>query len=102
MLGSIGAACPSGAGSSRRPTSRNVGFWPIARTLYALAALPSRLQHAAVELFRGTMVSHSFIAYRDDSTDESQPITFAGESWRDYIPIAVAMDGVRSGTSAPR
>jgi SAM-dependent methyltransferase len=31
-----------------------------------LAALPSRLQHAAVELFRGTMVSHSFIAYRDD------------------------------------
>jgi hypothetical protein len=52
-----------------------------------LAALPSRLQHAAVELFRGTMVSHSFIAYRDDSADGSQPITFAGDSWRDYIPI---------------
>jgi SAM-dependent methyltransferase len=54
-----------------------------------LAALPSRLQHAAVELFRGTMVSHSFIAYRDDSAVESQPITFAGDSWRDYIPIAL-------------
>jgi hypothetical protein len=54
-----------------------------------LAALPSRLQHAAVELFRGTMVSHSFIAYRDDSNVENQPITFAGESWRDYIPIAL-------------
>jgi SAM-dependent methyltransferase len=52
-----------------------------------LAALPSRLQHAVVELFRGTMVSHSFIAYRDDSADGSQPITFAGDSWRDYIPI---------------
>jgi SAM-dependent methyltransferase len=52
-----------------------------------LAALPSRLQHAAVELFRGTMVSHSFIAYRNDSADDSQPITFAGDSWRDYIPI---------------
>jgi hypothetical protein len=52
-----------------------------------LAALPSRLRHAAVELFRGTMVSHSFIAYRDDSNVENQPITFAGESWRDYVPI---------------
>jgi SAM-dependent methyltransferase len=52
-----------------------------------LAALPSRLQHAAVELFRGTMVSHSFIAYRDDCTDESQPITFAEDRWHDYVPI---------------
>jgi 2-polyprenyl-3-methyl-5-hydroxy-6-metoxy-1,4-benzoquinol methylase len=54
-----------------------------------LASLPARHQHAAVELFRGTLVSHSFIAYRDDRSDESQPIAFAGESWRDYIPIAL-------------
>jgi SAM-dependent methyltransferase len=61
----------------------------VARSPHAarLAALPSRLQHATVELFRGTMVSHSFIAYRDDSATESQPITFAGDRWRDYIPI---------------
>jgi SAM-dependent methyltransferase len=52
-----------------------------------LASLPSRVQHAAVELFRGTMVSHNFIAYRDDRSDEGQPITFAGTSWRDYVPI---------------
>ncbi len=52
-----------------------------------LAALPPRVQHAAVELFRGTMVSHSFIAYRDDSADESQPITFSGDRWRGYVPI---------------
>ena len=39
------------------------------------------------EIVRGTMVSHSFIAYRDDSADDSQPITFTGDSWRDYIPI---------------
>jgi SAM-dependent methyltransferase len=52
-----------------------------------LAALPSRAQHAGVEIFRGTMVSHSFIAYRDDSADDSQPITLTGDSWRDYIPI---------------
>ncbi len=54
-----------------------------------LAALPSRQQHAAVEIFRGTMVSHSFIAYRDDGAGESQPITFADDRWRAYVPIAL-------------
>jgi SAM-dependent methyltransferase len=50
-----------------------------------LASLPPRSQHAAVELFRGTMVSHSFIAYRDDRSNEQ--IGFAGAGWRDYVPI---------------
>jgi 2-polyprenyl-3-methyl-5-hydroxy-6-metoxy-1,4-benzoquinol methylase len=54
-----------------------------------LAALPSQLQHAAVELFRGTMVSHSFIAYRDDRPAEAQPITFTGDRCRDYVPVLV-------------
>jgi SAM-dependent methyltransferase len=54
-----------------------------------IAGLPSRLQHAAVELFRGTMVSHRFIAYRDDRQSEPQPITFAGEHWRDYVPVVL-------------
>jgi len=35
------------------------------------------------------MVSHDFIAYRDDRSEVSQPITFAGDSWRDYIPMAL-------------
>ena len=63
----------------------------VARSPHAarLASLPSRLQHAAVELFRGTMVSHDFIAYRDDRTEVSQPINFSGGSWRDYIPMAL-------------
>ena len=63
----------------------------VARSPHAarLAALPSRAQHAAVEIFRGTMVSHSFIAYRDDSPDESQPIAFDDGRWRDYVPIAL-------------
>lgn len=54
-----------------------------------LAALPIPQQHAAVELLRGTMVSHSFIAYRCDHEEEGQPITFAGDSCRGYIPISV-------------
>lgn len=63
----------------------------IAKTQHAerLAALPPRLQHAAAELFRGTMVRHNLIAYRDDRAAESQPITFAGDRWRDYVPIVL-------------
>jgi len=63
----------------------------VARSPHAarLASLPSQQQYAAVELFRGTMVSHSFIAYRDDRSGESQPITFAGDRWREYVPVVM-------------
>jgi hypothetical protein len=63
----------------------------VARSPHAarLAALAPRSQHAAVELFRGTIVSHSFIAYRNDRLEPSQPIAFTGDDWRDYIPIAL-------------
>jgi SAM-dependent methyltransferase len=54
-----------------------------------LASLPPPQQHAAAELFRGTMVSHSFIAYRDDRAGKSQPIAFAGDDWRDYVPLTL-------------
>ncbi len=61
-----------------------------------LAQLPqaSRLQrlsideqYAATELFRGTMVRHTVIAYRDDNGGGNERISFAGESWLDYVPI---------------
>ena len=52
-----------------------------------LASLPPPLQHAAVELLRGTMTRHNFIAYRDDRLGESQPITFEGDAWRGYVPL---------------
>jgi len=63
----------------------------VARSPHAvrLASLPPRQQHTAVELFRGTMVSHSFITYRDDHAGETQPITFSDDRWRDYVPIAL-------------
>jgi SAM-dependent methyltransferase len=54
-----------------------------------IASLPPRQQHAAVELFRGTMVSHSFIAYRDDRSDATQPINFGNDDWCQYVPIPV-------------
>src|SRR5260370_18820551 len=80
---------PSGSWIEQAPYLAQCGVVARSPPAARLALLPSRLQHAAVELFRGTMVSHSFIAYRDDRPDESQPITFAGDSWRDYIPIAL-------------
>ena len=52
-----------------------------------LAALPSSAQHAAVELLRGTMDRHSFIAYRDDREREAQPITFGSNAWRSFVPV---------------
>jgi 2-polyprenyl-3-methyl-5-hydroxy-6-metoxy-1,4-benzoquinol methylase len=61
----------------------------IARMPHAarLTALSPPLQHAAVELLRGTMTKHNFIAYRDDRPGESQPITFAGDAWPGYVPL---------------
>ena len=74
----------------------------VARSPHAarLASLPSRLQHAAVELFRGTMVSHSFIAYRDDRSDDEPADQVCRRSLARLHSHCTAMDGVRSGTSA--
>ena len=52
-----------------------------------LAALSPPAQHAAVELLRGTMDRHSFVAYRDDRERQAQPITFEGDAWRSFAPV---------------
>jgi SAM-dependent methyltransferase len=44
-------------------------------------------QYAAVELFRGTMIRHSLVAYRDDSPGEMPLISFAGDTWLRYVPL---------------
>jgi hypothetical protein len=61
----------------------------IARMPHAarIAALAPPMQHAAVELLRGTMTRHSFIAYRDDRVNCDQPISFDSDAWRGYIPL---------------
>ena len=43
-------------------------------------------QYAAVELFRGTMIRHSVVVYRNDSP-EPQQVTFAGDDWLGYKPL---------------
>ena len=55
-----------------------------------MAGLSLPEQYAAIELFRGTMVRHSVIAYRDDLPAPPQPISLTGDSWLDYVPIRMS------------
>jgi SAM-dependent methyltransferase len=55
-----------------------------------MAQLPLEDQYAAVELFRGTMVRHSLVVYRDDNPSGPQRIDFAGDAWLGFVPILMA------------
>jgi SAM-dependent methyltransferase len=49
--------------------------------------LPLAEQYAAVELFRGTMLRHSAVLYRNDNPGSPQQVSFTGDAWPGYIPI---------------
>ncbi len=51
-----------------------------------LAALPAPEQAAAMELFRGTMTRHSFVATRADEP----PVEVGWDRWCDLVPIRTA------------
>ena len=52
-----------------------------------IAALPPAEQYAAMELFRGTMLRHSFVARRDDDPAPSPAVRFDDDSWREQVPV---------------
>jgi len=52
-----------------------------------MAQLSLAEQYAAVELFRGTMVRHSVVAYRNDNPDGAEQVSFGGDVWLGYVPI---------------
>ena len=52
-----------------------------------LAALPPMEQYAAVELFRGTMLRHSLIAYRADRPTGRHLPRFDQDDWLGYRPL---------------
>jgi len=52
-----------------------------------LVSLTSLEQHAVVELLRGTMTQHNFIAHRNDRGGASQPITFGDDAWLSWVPL---------------
>ncbi len=88
MPGLTGAACPSADGSNKRLIWPNAEEWRPARTPCAsLRCRPGRStprSSFSAERWCRTVSS----PYRDDSPDEGQPITFADDRWRDYVPIA--------------
>jgi len=55
-----------------------------------IAQLPLEEQYAAVELFRGTMVRHSVIVYRNDRPRNPHTVSFAGDEWPRYVPIRIS------------
>ena len=61
----------------------------IARTPHAarLSALPEPEQYAAMELWRGLMANHSFIAYRNDAEGARSRVAFNDEEYLRYVPI---------------
>jgi SAM-dependent methyltransferase len=52
-----------------------------------LRALPTVEQYAAVELFRGTMVRHSVVAYRSDGPVGNGHVSFVDDACLDYVPV---------------
>ena len=69
------------------PYSPRCGAIPSMPHAAHLVELAPPLQHAAVELLRGTMTRHNFIAYRDDRPGQSPSITFEGNAWLSYVPL---------------
>lgn len=70
-----------------------------------ISGLPEREQHAAVDLFRGTITRHNFIAYRSDRLAEPQPIRFSDNQWPGYVPIRLpwtmcVLERVPTGSAA--
>jgi SAM-dependent methyltransferase len=71
------------------PYSRHCGVIASLPQADRLAQLSLAEQYAAIELFRGTMLRHSLVAYRDDGPSDSQ-ISFAGDAWLGYVPIRMS------------
>jgi len=59
----------------------------LAETPHAarLAKLPQKEQYAALELFRGTMLRHNLIVYRDDNSRDLPH--FDNDAWLGYVPV---------------
>jgi SAM-dependent methyltransferase len=66
-----------------------------------LAALPEREQYIEMELWRGLMANHSFVAHRDDRKNGSK-ISFDDDGYLRYVPIRLpwtmcVMEGLPPG-----
>ena len=71
------------------PYSPHCGLMARLPQAARIAALEPVKQYASAELFRGAMVSHSVIVYREDRPGRSQAMSFSGDAWLDYVPVRV-------------
>ncbi len=67
--------------------SPHCGAMAHLRQAARIQQLPMADQYAAAELFRGTMLRHSVIAYRSDAPDTLPRISFTGDAWLNYVPL---------------
>ncbi|MEI7898669.1 MAG: class I SAM-dependent methyltransferase [bacterium] len=72
------------------PYSAQCGVMAQIPLALRMARLFPMEQAAAVELFRGTMVRHSAIVYRNDFPGGPPQISFEGDAWLDYVPIRMS------------
>lgn len=69
-----------------------------------IAGLSLREQYSVAELFRGTMIRHSAVLYRNDSTNSTKSFLSGGDRWLEYVPIRMSdviciQDRVPPGTA---
>ncbi len=69
------------------PYSPHCGLMARLPQTARLARLPLLDQHAAAELFRGTISRHSVVVYRDDDAGAAHELSFSGDAWQRYVPI---------------
>ena len=73
------------------PYSLHCGIMAKIPQAARMSRLPRQEQYAAIELFRGTMVRHSLVAYRDDNAGGgSQQVNFESDTWLGYVPIRMS------------
>lgn len=61
----------------------------VSETAHAplLRALPEREQYVEMELWRGLMTNHDFVAYGSKATGDAAQVSLAGERYLNYVPI---------------
>ena len=72
------------------PYSSSCGVMAHLPEATRITGLPLVEQYVIAELFRGTMVRHSAIVYRDDQSASVPPIGFTGNVWLQYVPIRMS------------
>ena len=55
--------------------------------LSKIEALATEDQYAVGELFRSSIRKHQFVACRDERSESSTMVKFAGTRWLDYVPV---------------